>query len=180
MTPHPPAGADDQTDARDDIEFPELGFETVPVLAQRASEAGEGVAEGVRPEESVHREADGGHARQSRRQGDEGAHHGHKAAEEDDGAAVAAEQPLGESEIVTRDQDVPAVPQDEGTPSPSRYRVGGPRSRDAAGGPPESRTMQAEFPAKREVSRKRHDDLGRERDGGALDGHHQKNAEVPQ
>src|SRR6266705_6208466 len=51
-------------------------------------------------------------------------HHRHEAAEEDDGTAVSIEQPLGEIEIVPRDQNVPAVLQDEGPPSPGGDRVG--------------------------------------------------------
>jgi len=87
---------------------------------------------------------------------------------------------VGGIEIATRQQHVRSVAFDERPPAPDAGVIGGDRSQDVADGACQRHPKHRELPGCDEVARKRHDDLARQRDARAFNGHRHEDSGIPE
>jgi len=143
----------------------------LPVLAKLVAGQGQGEAPGQRAKKGVDGELHEIHARDARRQRDEGSHDRHQARGKDRGVAVASEEYVSAIGVPGRDQHVAAVPQEQGAPADGANPVRDGRAHDATNRASKGCRSEVEAPLEGQKAGKRHDELARQRDAAALDRH---------
>src|ERR1700759_2193329 len=115
MAPDEIDHARDQHDSNHSIELVEVLAEFAPVFAELHSKIGEGQAPRPRSEKRVEVKAEARHARNARRQSDEGADHRQQPPDEDSQISPAMKESVGPVEFAAAHENPAAVALDQRT-----------------------------------------------------------------
>ncbi len=116
-------------------------------------------------------EAGAWHAGDAGRERDEGADHGQEASDEDGEVSPAGEEAVGPVELAVSHEDPASIALDEGTSAVAADFVSDERAEVASDRTGGGRPEELERALEDEIARKGHDEFGRQRDTGGLDGH---------
>src|SRR5437764_7020358 len=181
MRPHVPNGAADDDGDDYAVETMHEGLEAgigVPALSELLADIGESIAPGPGAQERIELELSLRHARDACGERDEGADHRQQPADEDGDAAEAPEEPLDHLELALAHQHDAAPALDQRPAAPIADRVGDRRADIATDGARGRDQRKVEAAGRDEITGERHDDLGGERNAGALDRHQDDDAAV--
>jgi hypothetical protein len=171
-------------DARDGVGGTvEVIRDVLPVSAQGVARDAEGRRPGDAAERGEQAEPARGHVREPGGQRDEGAHHGHHAAEQHRGRAVPVEPGDGAVDIVAAHSEPASPAPDRGLTGVPAHAPGEVAPGHVAEHPGEhdagQREMHSGVGAGGERAAEQHDDFGRDRDTGRLGQHQQEHRDVP-
>lgn len=155
----------------------------VPAVAEPFADISEGKAPGPGAKKGVEMKTNLRHARDAGREGDEGAHDGKHATEENGDRSPVLEVRGHAVKIVMTEKDETPVTDDERTSADSSDPVGDEGAEIAADGSGSGHEQQAEETVAAaearggdEIAGKRQDDFRWKRDAGRFDGHEQRDA----
>jgi peptidoglycan/LPS O-acetylase OafA/YrhL len=148
----------------------------VPRLAEPETEIGERQAPRERSDKGVDLEARERHARDPRREGNEGAHDRQQAPDEHRRASEAGEKTVDAVEFGPIEQHIRPPPQDGGSAAVSAEEIGRGGAETAADRAGDRRADHAELARRRQIARERHDDLGRQRNARRFQSHESDHA----
>jgi len=183
VPPDVPADPQDHRGDHDSVEpvqdFLEQGV-AVPALAQFEPDIRQRIAPGPGAEEGVDLELELGHAGDARGQCYEGADDRQKPAHEHGDAAVALEEPVRPVEIAPAHQHISAPSVDERPAAVISGRVSDGGTDIAAERARCRDPKEIETSGEGQVSRKRHDDFGRQRNAGRFNRHQEDDPAISQ
>ena len=160
------------------VEFAKEGADGLPIVSEHFPRVDESDGPRNRSQRRVGDELSKRHARDPRGQGNERAHDWQHARKEDRDRSVPREPAVGGCDVVRGDQDVSAIPIEEGPPTNRPDPVGDNRSDQAPKRSSDGCAREGEDVARYHPSGHRQNDLAGQRNARAFDRHTEKHSEI--